>query len=575
MSSQAVEFVSKVRFGPFVFDPVLSELQKQGLRIRLQGQPGEVLHMLLERPGRVVTREDLQKKLWPADTYVDFEHSLNTAVKRLRRALNDSADKPRYIETVPRRGYRFIAPVTHAHAGKEVAIRSLAVLPFENTGGENESEYLSDGIAETIISTLSRRPDLRVMARSSVFRYRNRTADARAVGRRLNVDAVLTGRVRWHGEELTVAAELVDVSNGWQIWGHRYRSGISDLFSLQEEISREISRGLSLRLMVAAGKPVSVDPEAYRDYLKGRYHWNRMTEEGLRKAVAHFEQAIERDPGYALPYVGLSDCLSLFPFVGLASPDEAMPKAKEAARRALRIDDELAEAHASLAGIRKLYDWDWAGAEDQYRRALALDPNYETGRRFYAAYLCAVGRIDEAVAEIQRAHELDPLSLVISMEIGWDYYMGRRYERAREQALKTVEMEPAFLPAHHVLGLACEQLGRREEAIAAFEHALAGSRHPATLAALGHALATANRRSEAADLLKEIEALSSTSYVPPYWRAVICVGLGDYSSAVDHLRTSCAQRDVWLVWLKQDPRFDQLRSHPGFDEVFRQLRMPD
>ncbi len=558
----------------FVFDPAVGELQKKGVRIRLQGQPLAVLGMLLERPGQIVSRDDIRRRLWAADTYVDFEHSLNTAVKRLRRALGDSAEKPRYIETFPRRGYRFVAEVRSFEPGTQPGVRSIAVLPFENFDGEDESQYLSDGLAETIISTLARRPGLRVMARSSVFRYRNKTADARAIGRKLHGDAVLTGRIQHRGERLVVAAELVDVSYGWRLWGEHYSSGMTNLYTLQENISREIARSLSPDEQAGADPSSSVDAEAYRDYLKGRYYWNRMTADSLRKATVHFRQAIERDPAFALAYVGLSDSLVLFPFVGLAAPDQAMPEAKRAALHALRIDEGLAEAHASLAGIRKLYEWDWAGAESEYKTALMLDPNYESVHRFYAAYLCSIGRFDEGLAEIRTAHELDPLSLVINTDLAWDYYMSRRYDLAREQALKTLDLEPSFASAVHVLGLACEQMGRTDEAISTFQRALAVSKNPAALAALGHALGRANHVSEAAEILRGIDTLSATGYVPPYWRAVVCAGLGQTGTAIEHLQTSCEQRDVWLVWLKQEPRFDPLRAESGFRDVLEALRMP-
>ncbi len=439
-----------VRFGVFEFDLRSGELHKQGRRIRLEGQPVQVLIKLLERPGELIAREELQKELWPSDTFVNFEQSLNAAVKRLRQALGDSPANPRFVETLARRGYRFIAPVsglaesTSLPASPATTVRSLAVLPFGNTDGDPETEYLADGITESIINQLSHLPIMRVMSRSTVFRYKDKSLDPRAVGRKLNVDAVLLGRVLQRGDALLVVAELVDVQNGWQLWGEQYNRRMADILAVEEEMAREISEKLRLRLTgedrSRLAKRYTQSSEAYQDYLRGRYHWNRLSEEGLKKGIEYFERAIHRDPNYALAYAGLADSYGLLGFFGLASAAAVMPKAKEAARRAIEIDDGLAEAHASLAGIFKIYDWDWAASEREYKRAIELDPNYATAHRMYAAFLAAVGRADEAMRESRLALQLDPFSLVISMEIAWNCYMARDYRRAAEEALRTIEL---------------------------------------------------------------------------------------------------------------------------------------
>ena len=583
-----------VRFGVFEFDPRSGELRKQGRKIRLEGQPVKVLIQLLDRPGELITREDLQKELWPSDTYVNFEQSLNAAVKRLRHALGDSPANPRFVETLARRGYRFIAPVSGLAEGTTLVapavrpVESLAVLPFGNTeagsteagnfDAEPETEYLADGITESIINHLSQLPMMHVMSRSTVFRYKDKSLDPRSVGRKLNVDAVLLGRVLQRGDALLVVAELVDVQNGWHLWGEQYNRKMADILAVEEEIAREISEKLRLRLTGEdrnrLAKRHTQNSEAYQDYLRGRYHWNRLSEEGLRKGIEYFERAIQRDPNYALAYTGLADSYGLLGFFGLAPAAAVMPKAKEAARRAVEIDDGLAEAHASLAGIFKIYDWDWVVSEREYKRAIELNPNYATGHRMYAAFLAAVGRAEEAMRESRLALELDPFSLVISMEMAWNCYMARDYKRATEEALRTLELEPQFPAAQSTLGMAYEQERRYDEAIAALEKARdATDGHPATLSALAHVLASAGRIEEAIALIDRLTELSARQYISPFWMAVAHAGVGKTPAALEELEEAFEQRDVTLVWLGRDPRLDGLRAEPRFKELLRRINL--
>jgi|SRR5579872_2924309 len=571
-----------VRFGIFEFDLRAGELRKQGRRIRLEGQPVQVLAKLLEQPGELVTREELRKDLWSADTFVNFEQSLNAAVKRLRHALGDAPGNPRFVETLARRGYRFIAPVSAGHSVAAFSpfprpeVESLAVLPFGNADGDPETEYLADGITESIINHVSQLAGVRVMARSTVFRYKDKANDPRAVGRRLNVDAVLLGRIQQRGDALLVGAELVDVQNGWQLWGEQYNRRLSDIFTVEEEISREISDNLRLRLTgddrSRLTKRYTQSTEAYQDYLKGRFHWNRLTEDAVRKGMEYFEQAIQKDPQYALAYTGLSDSYGLLSFLGIAPAAALMPKAKEAALRAIEIDDTVAEAHAALAGVYKVWDWDWSGAEREYRKALALNPNYATGHRMYASYLAAVDRPEEAMQEIQRARELDPLSLPISTEAAWNCYIARDYERAAEEALRTLELEPQFAAAHGALGLAHAKRGRYDEAVKSMEMARAGSRaHPANEAALAHVLGSAGRMDEARAILEQLIQLSREQYVSPYWLALAYGGLGEKMAVLDALERAYEQHDVWMVWLGTDPRLDGVRSEPRFSELVSRM----
>lgn len=570
------------RFGHFVFDPHSGDLRKNGRKIRLEGQPARILARLLERPGELISRDALRKELWPEGTHVNFEHSLNAAVKRLRRALGDSPDGPVFIETLARRGYRFIAPVSSASmAASHVApafktIESLAVMPFENLSGDPDIEYLSDGLTESVINSLSQAPSVRVMARSTVFRYKNKALDPRVAGRKLNVSAVLMGRVVQRGRVLTIGAELVEAQNGWSLWGAQYDRDSSDILGVAEEISNELCEklrwGLTGDQRDRLAKRPTGNTNAYQDYLKGRYHWNRVNEEGLKRSIEYFEAAIRKDPEYALAHAGLADSYSLLAFFGLQPPAELIPKAKAAALRALEIDDQLAEAHAALAGILKTYEWDWQASEREFQRSLDLNPHYTPGRRGYAAFLAATGRSTEGMREIRRAHELDPLSLWISMEIAWHLYMAREYDEAIEQAERTIELEPEFVPARHVLGLAYEQKGLYEQARTTIERAAAASgRHAATLAGLGRILALTGLENEAREILKRWSQFAEQSYVSAFWPSIVYAALGDTEGALSYLEQACDQRDPYLVWLRTDPRLDNLRAEPRFDSLLARV----
>ncbi len=569
-----------VRFGSFETDLEARELRRKGLKLRLQEKPFRILELLLERAGEVVTREELHRKLWP-DTHVGFDRGLNTAINALRYALSDSAANPRFVETCQRRGYRFIAPVEWLGAtrpGKSDAIDSIAVLPLSNEARDPDMDYLSDGITECIINTLSRLPDVRVMARATVFHYKGREVTPQTVGRELNVRAVLMGRVLQRGETLGISIEAIDTLDGCQLWGEQFHRKVNDLFALQEEISSDVCEKLRPRLSREQRNLLirkhTEDAEAYRDNLKGRYFLNQMTGDSLLRSVTHFKQAIQRDAQFAPAYAGLAACYGLFGFFSFQPPREVMPAAKEAALRALEIDGGLAEAHASLAGILKSYDWDWDAAEQEYVRALELSPNYATGHHYYADFLSAMGRPQEAIREIRIAQELDPLSLVISNEVGWNLYMARQHDGAIEHSLKTLDMEPRFPAAYHTLGLAYEQLGRFEDAIAALDQARVSSGdNPASLSALGHAYSMAGRLEDAVELLDRLRALSRTSYVSAYQSAILYTGLGMRDMAIDSLRKAVEERDVWLVWLKREPRLDSLRSDSRLSEILRDMKL--
>jgi TolB-like protein/Flp pilus assembly protein TadD len=569
-----------VRFGAFEFDLKSRELLKRGRRVRLVGQPSQILAILLRHPGKLVTREELRQALWLGDTHVNFEQSLNAAMRRLRQALGDSPEKPVFIETMARRGYRFIAPAsapaTSAPPSIQPAVKAIAVLPFENATGDTEAEYLVDGLTESIINAVSRLPALRVLARSTVFRYRGKPVDSRTLGRKLTVDAVLLGRVSQRGDELIVATELVD-RNGWLIWGEQFGRKLADVLLIEAELSARISGSLCSELLEKTkappyARPYTQSTEAYQDYLKGRYHWNRMSAEGLKKSVDFFQHALRKDPGFALAHAGLADSYCLLGFFDLLPPAEAMPSAKECATRALEIDRDLAEAHASLANVLKVYDHDWDAAERHYRLALQLNPNYVHAYRGYAALLAARGQFAESMAQIGKGHDVDPLSIVVNMEMAWNLFMARDYPRAIEQAVRVTQFEPEFPSAQYILGLACEQQGKFEEARAALEWSLAGSHgHASGVAGLGHLYGVTGERAEALRMLDQLDGLSSRGYVAPFWHSIVYAGLGEVEQACRQLERSFVQSDVWLVWLGTDPRLDALRAHPRFQQLLQRV----
>src|ERR1051325_3169619 len=455
------------------------------------------------------------------------------------------------------------------------SIDSIAVLPFRNVTNDPNAEYLSDGITEGIINKLSQLPKLKVMARSTAFRYKNRDADAQAVGRELRVRPVLSGRLQQLGERLLISVELVDSLDGSQLWGETYNRELADLVQLQEEMSREIAEKLRLKLTGAEKKKLrkrtTENTEAYQLYLKGRYHWNKRTEESLKRGIGFFRDAIESDPSFASAYAGLADS-----FVTLATnvplpPQDTMPKAKAAAQRAIEIDEGLAEAWASLGAVRWWYDWDWEGAEQAYRKAIELNPNYATAHDGYAMLLCARGRFDEAIEQNTRASDLDPLSLIIGVHAGWPFHFARDYESAVRRFRKALELDEHFIPAHGWLGMALGQQRRYEEAVEAFRRALEVERAPILLAMLGHTYAIAGHEAEAQRMLSILHDEQDSRYISPYDLAIIHAGLGETDEAMRELQRAHEDHSAWMVFLEVDPRLDGLREQVEFRKLISRL----
>ena len=458
-------------------------------------------------------------------------------------------------------------------------IDSLAVLPFENASHDSEHEYLSDGIAGSLINILATVPKLRVMAQSTVFRYKGRGIDPQAVGRELNVRAVLTGRIMQSGGSLRIGTELVDVATGSQLWGAHYDRKPGDIFAIQDEISNEISGKLRLKLTRAEKRRLTKrqtdDAEAYRLYLKGRHHWNRWTEDGFYKAIEYFQQAVEKDPGYALAYTGLADSYVLLGWNSYLPPKDAFPRGKMAAMGALRLDPDLGEAHTPLAAVLWLYDWQWQEAQMEFKRSLALNPAYPTANHWYAEYLMTMGRHVEAIASMKNSQELDPLSLIISVAIGWAFYMARRYDDAIEQLRRTVELDPNYPVTYWILGLLLRKMGRYELAIAEGEKGLKLSGGSSLMrAALAQTFATAGRRKKAIQILDDLTKLTKQKYVAPYFFAGIHIGLGEDDRAIEYLEKSYEEHSHWLIYLHIDPSMDGLRSNPRFQDLLRRVGLP-
>jgi len=458
-------------------------------------------------------------------------------------------------------------------------IDSLAVLPFENTTRDPEREYLSDGIAGSLINILATVPKLRVMAQSTVFRYKGRVVDPQVVGRELNVRAVLTGRMVESGGSLRIGAELVDVATGSRLWGAQYDRRPGDIFVIQDEISNEISEKLRLQLTRAEKKRLikrdTQDPEAYRIYLKGRHHWNRWTEEGFYKAIEYFEQAVAKDPKYALAYTGVAESYVLLGWNSYLRPKDAFPKGKAAAQAALRLDPHLGEAHTPLAAVLWLHDWQWEEAQQEFIRSLELNPTYPTANHWHAEYMMTMGRHAEAMARMKKSQELDPLSLIINVAIGWAHYMAREYDDAIEQLLRTVELDPNYPVTYWILGLVYRKTGRYESAIAEGEKGvkLSGG-SPLMRAALAQTYAESGRTTEALQVLDDLRELAKRKYVAPQFLAGIQVGLGEYERAIELLQQSYEEHSHWLIYLHIDPSMDRLRNNPGFQELLRHIGLP-
>jgi len=469
-----------------------------------------------------------------------------------------------------------------ASGSQRLPLDSLAVLPFFTTSGDPNAAYLAEGIPESLIVNLSRLSELRVMAWSTVARFRGREVDALEIGRDLGVRAIFAGRMYQFADDLVIKTELVDVDDGSQLWGGQYRRKLDDLFSIEQELSREICEHLRLRLnedeRERLAKRYTENAAAYQAYLKGRYHWNQRNAKALKKAVESFEEAIKLDDGYALAYAGLADCYCLASIYGAAPPKAVMPRAKAAALKALDLDDGLAEAHTSLAAALVWFDWDWEASEREFKRAIELNPQYALAHHWYGSVLLAAqGRFDEAMASEERALELEPLSLVVNSNLGFICYQAGRFDQAIERLQRTLEMDDDFVYARFHLGLCHAHRGSHDKAIAELQLAIeqAGGRGALIQAALGYAYAVAGRRDEASQVLAQLQTFPMNRDVSPFYLAMIHAGLGNKEQALRWLESACEERYNWVIWLGAEPMFESLRGEEMFIELARRIGLED
>lgn len=603
------------RIGEWLVSPALNQITSNGASTRVEPKAMQVLVYLAEHPG-VVSKEQLISSVWPGVFVSD--DVLPGCISALRKAFNDNARRPCVIETIHKNGYRLLPPVKASPRTNEVAdsppavhprtrtefwvlaivltatvlllaafmwlpsrrhYESLAVLPFLANTHEPGSDYLSNGIAEQLVDDLSQLNAVKVMAWTTVSRYKQSQGDVRAIGRDLGVRAVLTGQFVREGDRIALQTELVDVGNGSQLWGQRYERRVSDIFTLQQQLSRDIADNLRVRLTGDEEHRIQVHhqppPVAYELYLKGRYFWGKRTKVGMYQAIQYFQQAIDLDPNYALAWAGLADCYNLLDDWGKAPPRDSFPKARAAAQKAIALDDSLAEAHVSLAMVRASYDWDWVGSEQEFKRAIELNPNYATAHQWYGETLASLGRFAEAEKEVKRAQELDPLSPIVNMAVGEVYSWERRDEEAIAQFKKVIELDPSFAGAYGNLAASYQWTHRYDEAVEfmAKEETLNGD--PKFAVQLRRAYAERGFRAVIEEELKSaLDEEKSKKYVNPVGVADVYAELGDTAHALQWLEKGYEAHASGMQYLSISRGFDPIRTDPQFGYWLTVLNLP-
>lgn len=577
-------------FGPFQLDPNDRTLRRRGETVHITDKVFNLLLVLIENSGRLVSKEELISEIWH-DSIVE-DNNLTVSMSALRKALGENHGGPRYVATIPKRGYRFIADVRMVEPGDHqpdftlpsdlaanqplaAAKITLAVLPLVNASNDPNLEYLSDGISESILNLLSPLTQLRVLARSTMFRFKDPEMDPLAIGEQLGADALLAGRVLLINDALVIKLELLNIREGAQLWGEQFKRKPAEILELQEEIAREVSDKLKLRLTGKQKRQLTKrhtdNIDAYHLYLRGRYFWNKRTGESITTGIEFFQLAIAKDPDYALAYAGLADSYAIIAFYSNLPPKPAFEEAQKATARALEIDDGLAEVHASLGFIKEYYEWDWLGAGREYQKAIELNPNYATAHQWYGMYFMKLGQFDRAAEELTRALKLDPHSLIINSDLGLPHYFNGRFPEAIEQYRAVLEIDRNFIWARFFLGWAYEAFGRHSNAIEEFQSAQTIDDRPEVSAMIGHAYALSGKRDRAISILTRLEEQSKRQYISPYYIALIFVGLEDHERAFEWLEKAFSDRNEWLVWLKVDPRFDRLRTDPRFISLLRRI----
>jgi TolB-like protein/DNA-binding winged helix-turn-helix (wHTH) protein/Tfp pilus assembly protein PilF len=622
----------RLRFGIFEADLGARELTKLGKLLPLQEQPFQLLAMLLEKPGVLVTREELRLRLWP-QTVVDFDHGLNKAINKIRDALGDSAENPRFIQTVSRRGYRFLADVTDANAGQEPptgamesvdseaqddlrpavhhpsriiaaalagaalllvlavaiwirststtrvpAIRSLAVLPLENLSGDAAQDYFADGMTDELITHLAQIRDLRVISRTSVMTYKHVRKPLAEIARELDVQAVVEGGILRSGDKVRITAQLIRVPDDNHIWADSYEGDLRDTLVLQDHVARAIADQIrvSVNKERQGQAPRAVDAQAYDNYLKGRYYWNQRTDAGLREAIDYFKRSISLDASNPEAYSGLADAYALAGDweYGIKPPAEAFPLAKAAAIEALALNDRLGEAHTSLAFVLDLYFWDWNAAEQQYKLAINLNPGYAVAHHWYAWHLLVLGRNSEGMFEMRQAERLDPLSLIIRSDVADALSSLHLFEESVQQSRKTLALDPNFAIGHFQLAEALVQQRHYDAAIGEFQRAIAISGHLAAFDAnLAYAFALSGRKAEALNIALEMETRANLNPSADANIALIYVGLGNLDQAMAWLNKAYDARFNPSILIR--PGFDALRADARFRDLRHRVGLPE
>jgi DNA-binding winged helix-turn-helix (wHTH) protein/TolB-like protein/Flp pilus assembly protein TadD len=621
-----------ISFADFELDKAHRRLMRAGNVLPINSKAFDLLEFLAENAGRTVSKEELLAAVWP-DQFVE-EANLSVQISTLRKVLDDRKDSPLYLLTVPGKGYRFVADVRKTreieHYGEEragseeeigdeasgpqakalrfrsrtvifallglvagsliawvgyekysstplpVPIRSIAVLPFIFQDPVADSEYLSEGLAESVIHSLSRYSELRIMSRNSAFGFKSPSPDVVSIGRQLGVEAVLTGRIKQTGEAFLISTELISAADNSVLWGEQFTRRLSDMERLQTDIVRSIAQKLQLSLNGTQRiESAPADSEVYRLCLLGRYHLSRLTDEDYYKAQDYFQQAINRDDAYAPAYAGLAETYSRLSSFNVVPPSEGFQKARPLATKALELDDQLAEAHAVLGTINHFYDWDWLGAEREFKRALVIDPNNSDTRVLYGYHLISMLRFDEALGEMKRAHELDPLSLGKIVGVGDAYYLQRRFDPAMEQYRRAIDMDPNSGFGRWSLGNAYLIKGMYKEAAEEYQKSIPLSGDsPDESAALALAYARSGRRKEALVILDYLKERSKSKYVPPSVIAFVYAGLGEKDEAFEWLERSYAGRDFLMGFINVEPYFDGLRDDPRFNDLRQRVGLP-
>ena len=612
-----------LRFGTFELGLSSSELRKDGALVKLQSQHFQLLALLAGRAGQAVSREEIRRTLWDNETFVDFDRSINFCVNQIRGAVDDDPQSPRYIETLPRKGYRFIAPVTEAgderaeaapepavvqkpvparrwwllSVGAAVAlvaialaakmgvsphlgvkpIESLAVLPLENLSHDSEQDYFAEGMTDELITVLAKISALRVVSRTSVTRYRGTKKSLADIARELKVDAVMEGTVLWAQNRVRITAQLIRASPEEHLWAEEYEGDLGEALTLQNTVAQAVANSIKIKLTpqerTLLATPRAVDPAAYEAYLKGRYLWERSGEANLTKSREYFEKAIDKDPGYALAWAGLADTYNRLANWGVASRQDASPRARAAAEKALELENSLVGPVVALAEVKMQYEWDWAGAERLFKRAIELSPGYGPAHQNYALYLAEVGRPREAAVEARRAHEAEPLSGILAVNVVWFLYIAHQYDQAELESRKLGEWDPS-LNGGYILASVYLQTGRQREAIAELQKSAAEShRSVLDLMYLGHGLGVSGARAEGQKVLEELRGLSQQRYVPPEFIAVVYEGLGERNRALQWFEKAYTERSMH-AWILPDPRLDPIRSDPRFRNLMRRMGLP-